>query len=459
MFKVPTLKVERWKLNVERLPILNVERRNIGPALLCIFLLCTLSPLLSSAATTTQPAVSVRDSDAQADTSIVIVNNGAIPAAGLPKNWTLDFNFGKSVKAIFLIDGKPPAHNQYWAPPYCPAGHNTPINLAAGPHDIAVTVNGQAIADFKFTITLAPTTTATTAPAPNPTTAPTTNAAAAGQVANPAVLGINAAGISDAMIDLSAHPQYLTFCKAAGITTLRVWTEGAFTTHQPAGYYHLLPPWGAAGVHVIAVANFQNSVPRCSAPSDADWTAWCSAIPPPATTGIWAIEIGNEVNTATYCTASAAQLAHLMQLAYPILHKQGYIVIAPSTLNSLNEIQTLQGLGAYQYADYLNVHSYRPTAAAVAADVDAAQAIATAVGKPLAMTEWGTRPGGAGAGGAAPVAWASQQTAAIALLKQRNVLACSFPLYVMPGDTLDLAAPFTAGGMVNQPFYGAMTGR
>jgi hypothetical protein len=269
----------------------------------------------------------------------------------------------------------------------------------------------------------------------------------------PSVIGINAAGVSDPLIDLSTHPQYLSFCKAAGITRLRVWTEGTFKTHQPASYYHYLPAWNQAGVKVILVANFQNSTPRGSAPSDADWSGWCSAIPPPSITGAAYVEIGNEVNTGTYYTGNVQQLAHLMEVAYPILHAKGYLVIAPSTLNSLSWVTNLQTLGAYKFCDFVNIHSYVGSAEQVAAAAHAAELVATAVGKPLAMTEWGTRPASK-----SPPIWAAEQVKAIGLLRQRPIMSLSFPLYFLPGDPSDAASPFDEKGAVQQPYHDVMMG-
>jgi hypothetical protein len=403
-----------------------------------VLILLLLLPLIARAASTTQPAIYIRDCTALTDASAPVANGGSLYLSQLPAKWTLDYDFGLAAghtcQTIFAVDGGKPV--QLWTPPYSPAGHNIPLALSTGTHTITLTVNGAAIAPLTFTLG--------TAPPILPT----------GQIAQPFTLIINAGGISDPAINLATHPLYLPFFKSAGVTGLRVWTEGAFAAPQPASYYAALLPWQKAGVHVIAVANFQNSVPRLSAPTDAVWTAWLTAIPPPATTGIWAIEIGNEVNTGDYYNGSGQQLAHLMQLAYPILHAKGYVVIAPSTLNSLNEIQTLVGLGAYQWADYLNIHSYRGTPAAIAADADAASPIAASVGKPLAMTEEGLRLGNVPA-----AVLASQQVQTTGLLSQRSVLAGYFPLYLMASDTLDIAAPFTATGAINQPFYGAMGGK
>jgi len=377
-----------------------------------------LVPLKVPAQSITQ--ILVRDTDKQADTSIVVTNGCTLFLSQLPVHWTQDFILSKTNKIFFSTDGGDPI--EYEATPYCPIGHNTPLNLAAGKHTVSITIGSQAAQVITFTL-----------------------------VPSPAVIGSNLAGVSDPAGDPIGHTQLAATATRDHLQVVRLWTEGAFNVPFPANYWSVPLHWHAAGVKVVAVLNFQNSVPRCSAPSDADWILKLSSIPPPAQSGVWAFCIGNETDTAAYYTGTTAQLAHLINLAAPILHANGYYVIAPSQLNSLTQLQQLNALGALAGVDAIDRHFYSNSAAGCLAQVDPAAAYAVSIKKDLVCTEGGVR------GGDAPTLAAQVKILfGTTGLQSRSGTFLHFPMYLMASDTLDTAAPLTASYARNEPFATAI---
>jgi len=266
------------------------------------------------------------------------------------------------------------------------------------------------------------------------------------------LIGTNLEGISYAQGDPAVHPQLITTAQTLHVQTARFWIEGTWTAKIPANYFHVTQAWQKAGIKVIAVANYQNSVPRCSAPADAVWTAYWAAFPSPAQTGICAIDLGNEVNTSTYYTGTPAQLAHLMALAYPILHAKGYVVCAPSVLNSLSWYQQLQKLNAFNGCDRIDVHSYAGSAASVVSFVDQGIAFGRSLipPKPCDASEWGVRM----SAGNKP-AWAAATASAFSMLQTRSGWFSAFSFYPT-ADPLDQATPLDASYNPNEPFHSAI---
>ena len=212
---------------------------------------------LPSTAPTTSPAivlqnVVVRDTDAKAPTTQAITSGGYV-AGGLPRHWTLQFNFASTQpgSVSFTIDGKQP-HVEYYVPWVC-EGDDVPIDLPVGDHLIGYSVNGQ------------------------------TPQAFAVSVLPPPVFGQNMEGVSTAAGDPGGT-------SAVGVDQFGaeffrraiVAREGSFTGQQPPGYFKISKAWQSAGVKVFAVANFQNAAPRCSAPADKDWISYWTNFPAPA---------------------------------------------------------------------------------------------------------------------------------------------------------------------------------
>jgi hypothetical protein len=364
--------------------------------------------------------VVVRDTDKRAPTAQTLASGGYV-AGGLPKNWTLQFNFtgAQPTTVLFTIDGKR-AHIEYYIPWVC-QGDNVPINLPVGDHVITYSTNGQTPQTLTFSVLPAP------------------------------VFGQNMEGVSTPAGDPVAHPQLRAASSTMNFSAIRLWLEGGFTSQQPLSYFKIAKAWQTAGIRVFAVANFQNSVPRCAAPADKDWISYWTNFPTPAQTGIYAICIGNEVNTTAYYDGTVAQLAHLMLLAYPILHAKGYIVLAGSDLDDLNYYGQLNKLGAFANCDRIDVHAYYGTAAQVVACIDKGIALGRSINKPCDSTEWGVRMNANNL-----PAWATAQALVLSQLKTRTGYLLPFSFY--PIETLDQACPLNVKYEANEPFYSAFAG-
>ena len=262
------------------------------------------------------------------------------------------------------------------------------------------------------------------------------------------MFGENLSGISDPAGDPATHPQLLAAARALNLAAVRLWIEGAFTSQQPVSYFKICRDWQADGIKVIAVANFQNASPRCSAPTDAVWTSYWKNFPAPAQTGIYAISIGNEINTSAYYGGSVAQMAHLMQLAYPLLHAKGYTVIAGSDINELKYYGQLNQLGAFNWCDRVDVHAYYSTAAQVVNCIDQGIAFGRSIGKPCDAMEFGVRMSASNKPG-----WAAEEQRAMLQLKTRSGYLLPFSFY--PIENLDQACPLTTQYEQDAVFYPA----
>jgi hypothetical protein len=205
-------------------------------------------------------SVFIRNTDTQSPTTQAVVDGGYVVQSVLPAHWTLQFDFSNAPNTVsFTLDGKEPNVEHYV--PWVVEGDNNPINLPLGDHVVTYAVNG--VNPITYHLSIMPT----------------------------PLIGTNLEGISYAQGDPAVHPQLLTTAQSLHVQTTRFWIEGTWTAKITGNYFHVTQAWAKAGVKVIAVANYQNSVPRCSAPTDAVWTAYWTAFPPPAQTGIYAIDL------------------------------------------------------------------------------------------------------------------------------------------------------------------------
>ncbi len=178
--------------------------------------------------------------------------------------------------------------------------------------------------------------------------------------------------------------------------------------------------------------------------------AYWNAFPAAAETGIYAIDLGNEVNTALYYTGTPEQLARLMEIAYPILHARGYVVCAPSVLNSLSWYEQLEKLNAFDHSDRIDAHSYFSSAAGVVAMIDQGIAFGRSIGKPCDSSEWGVRMASSNRS-----AWAAETARAYSLLQTRSGWFSAFSFYPT-ADPLDQATPLDSVYNANEPFHSAI---
>jgi hypothetical protein len=415
------------KFRMPTILLQNDSRRSIGAEiwrwaellLSLTVLLCMLGFLLYAPftahriTTTTQPTVSIRDCDAKVDTTITVAQGGTVLTTALPKNWTLDFNFGGPVKAVFTVDGTAPKANQYWAAPYCPAGHDTPLNLAVGTHTIDVTVNGNAITPLVFTIALPP-----------PVVAPTQ------QIAGPpATFGTNLIGANWPQCDPALHPQLLAAIKSCGFQYVRMWLENDALAKAGDSYWTIARAYRAAGVQTVLEVQYQYNAPALSVYSDAAAAALAAKIPANAISYVcW----GNECNTAAYFSGSQGQLVHELSVVVPIHHAAGVKVLAPSALNDLGWEKDFAAAGAWKLCDGADYHCYTGSSTGLVSDAQQWQALCQANGTSAWMTEFGRRQNK----GETIARWTAGQQQVLAGLKPISVNALQFSL-IPTGDALD----------------------
>ena len=130
------------------------------------------------------------------------------------------------------------------------------------------------------------------------------------------------------------------------------------------------------------------------------------------------------MNTTAYYNGTIAQLAHLMQLAYPILHAKGYIVLAGSDLDDLQYYGQLNKLGAFAFCDRIDVHAYYATPAELVACIDKGIAFGRSINKPCDCTEFGVRMNPNNL-----PAWAAAEGQALSQLKTRTGYLLPFSFY------------------------------
>jgi hypothetical protein len=266
------------------------------------------------------------------------------------------------------------------------------------------------------------------------------------QIANP--LGVNLLGCSDPAGNPTLHPELLAVAKHFGFSLVRLWMQGSLLTACES-QWTVSQAWASAGIGVIAVLNFQNMTPRCSAPNDDQWNAYLNSIPPAATTGVTYIEIGNELDFTAYFAGTVIQYAHLLALADPILHGKGYKIIMANCLYGLTWYQQLATLGAFKHVDAAGRHSYDSTAAAALINYTAAAAFVAAQGVQFICTEVNLENVAAGQ-------LASEISKLFVGLSAISGAFVYFPMSVITGDANDPAGLLTAAYQINQPYYSAL---
>lgn len=210
----------------------------------------------------------------------------------------------------------------------------------------------------------------------------------ASQIATFAI-GLNSVGVDDPAADPVVHPEIAATLSHFGMQYMRLWMTGPISGAVPASKWAIAGRYASIGVKPVVVINFQNSAVRCKAPAMSDWLTYLNALPPPDTTGVWAFEIGNEVDYTTYYSDTLANYAALLQAAYPILRAKGYKVVCANVLYNLNAYKTLNSLGAFAFCDYIGGHFYYANAAGALSAYDSLIAFAAGVGKPVLCTEVG----------------------------------------------------------------------
>ena len=295
--------------------------------------------------------------------------------------------------------------------------HRSPLNLSNGSHTLTFNDGNAAnTTTVQFTIS------------PPPTSLPFFS-------------GGNLVAVDDPF--LTEHRSaLLTYQSLSGRNALRAWHEGAWTTLMPVSYY--APLCSYPGNRFI-VANAQNSSPRCSCPPIGQFLKWMSNLP----SGIFLCCL-NEWNTATYYTGTQAQYLALVKEAYPLAKSLGIQFVSGSVLSTgdyTTFIKQAIDAGIYEYCDYADYHDYGSSAAQTIERSLAVQELLKPTGKPMIMTEWGTRP-------ADHSTWAAQQVQVMADLEKANIPNLSFPTYIIPGNS-DTASPFLTNGQKQQPFYDA----
>jgi hypothetical protein len=390
-----------------------------------VFVMAMMLAAVNARAQTTISKVFIRDCSRQGDTSTAVTSGSTVNPAKLPTSWTLDFVLTRNADVVFSTDGG--IENEFESTPYCPIGHNTPLKFAAGTHKITVQINSAT--PITFTIIIG-------------------SPSAVADTEDPCVFGSNGEGVTYPSGDPSLHPQLLTACRAYDFEYFRLWTEEPFSTPFPSSYWKIPLKYQAAGIKVMAVINFQNS-PNSAAPSDKDWLTKINSFPNARTAGVWGVCLGNECDSKSYYTGTYSQLAHLMQLAYPILQDKGYVVIGPSAISSLALLEHLNALGALRYCDYADYHVYATTAQAALSVVDGYKSYCKSIDKPSLMSELGIRGLGTNTSG-----WSKQCQLLFAGLQSRSGIYLQFPLFWLTSSTDPLCqqAPLSRTYGSNGPF-------
>ena len=392
-----------------------------------VVLVVLVTSVMACAQSTTQPVVVVRNTDTQTDTTLSVTENATLYQSQIPKNWTLDYNYGltggHTAQTSYTVDGG--SIHACWTPPYNPLGHNVAMNLPVGSHTVQVTVNGISLPPLAFVVL------------PKPPVVPT----------GAAQWGWNIPfGASDPTSDPKAHPQILSLLKATSAPAVRLWLEDDQWTKLGDSYWTICRAYKDAGIHVFLVyQGYQYASPKYSMPPDSRLTAVAKGIP--ANAGVTWFCLGNEVNTSDYYKGTLVQLVHAATIMAPLLHASQIQFIAPSVLNNTNWLATNAPAFKTAGCDALDYHSYHNTTAQVLGDVQNYTPVLIKVGMPGFLSEWGTRPGGT------PGQWAVSQQGVAEGLKKENLWVFPFPAVGTPTDTLDTTSPLTASYGPHEPYY------
>lgn len=279
-------------------------------------------------------------------------------------------------------------------------------------------------------------------PQPVPTPAPTPSQAA--------TFGINLAGSLGTASDPATHPAYLSTLAQFGCKIVRVWFSSMLAGTMPDAEFNVPRKFAAAGYDVCGVINFQNSVIRLAAPGAAEWLTYINSFPTAAASGVKYLEIGNEIDTATYYSGTVAQYAALMAAAYPLLKAKGYIVICSNTYYSTPWPSALQQAGVMNNCDFVGRHPYETTAANSLADIQKCITFAASVGKGVLITEGGID------GNADDLAgWAAQVELLIAGVKKLPIIFIYFSMNQQSQSKAGPEGLLTATDMPNTLFTNA----
>jgi hypothetical protein len=254
---------------------------------------------------------------------------------------------------------------------------------------VTVALGGTAEANFVLSLVANSNSPVNPPPATVPPVPPTPPAAQA------FTFGFNAPDVSQTVVNAACSALAQFKC-----TLIRYFGFGAMTA---AGLSPMLTPaqwYKAKGVSSVIVENFQDSGGLI--PDIATWTARMNAYPTSAESGIVAVEIGNEIDTATYLVQASpnfANYAAAFKVASPILRAKGYKVIvgnvvswgAGSAGQALYEM--LQTNGVFAVADGAGGHFYDGDAATSISAHKALIAWLAAIGVPYYCTEFGLHGG------------------------------------------------------------------
>src|ERR1700734_400328 len=261
--------------------------------------------------------------------------------------------------------------------------------------------------------------------------------------------------LTGAINDTSATvSEFLADAGAFGGTAyIRVWTIWDLTKKVPqAGnpIYSMALQYAAAGVKVIAILNLQNC-PGKLAPTAAQTAAYLADHPTPAETGIWAYELGNELDSTAYCGDNQLNVGNWIKGMSPTLRKLGFKVIGPNTIGGFSNLyDTYLRNGVMPFLDYAGKHPSDGTAAQSLADVDgvASWLAINAPNVQPAYTEVNLHPASMAVEQAQlPLVWEG--------CKIRKGLFLHFPLYVCD-TTAGPYAPYAKPGIQNPPVYAAL---
>lgn len=261
--------------------------------------------------------------------------------------------------------------------------------------------------------------------------------------------GLNSVGVDDPAADPKVHPEIGLTLQHFGMQYMRLWMTGLIVGTVPWSKFNITANYAAIGVKPVVVLNFQNSAVRTKAPAMADWTAYLNSIPLPSVTGVYAFEIGNEIDYATYYSGTVQEYAALLQAAYPILSAKGYKVICGNVLFNLNWYQQLKTLGAFAFCDYIGGHFYYADAAGALKAYDGLIAFAASVGKPVFCTEVGLH-------GSNLTVWAAEITKLYAGLKLRGGTYLYFMLFTNTSNAGPESLLVAGSYIQNLPFYTAL---
>lgn len=380
---------------------------------------------------TTLTKILVRDTYKQADTGIVFTDGCTLFLSQLPAHWTLDFVTTHTDKIYFWLDNGPMFLLE--ATPYCPLGHNNPLNLAVGPHTVKIAI----------------------ATLDNPTTYNFTVATAPVVIPPPAATmpyGTNSAGVDDSANDIILHPPVLSAMKTFGFTIFRPWQDWGFGKQWPSTASKIPLELRAQEIRTWLQMNFQQC-PGNRIPTDAEALATANSAPTSAASGIDCIIHGNEIDTTAYYTGTPAQYVHYLQLVCPIYKAKGYKNILGSSLLSFNYLRELQKLGAFSLVDMIDYHFYPGSAKDGATLISLYYAFCELAGKIGVVSECNIRQGGMQI-----AAWAEQQKEFFAEMLNSGIEWLHFCLFALGGsDPLaNVDALMTAKYENNEPFWSAV---